>query len=90
MKKSGRKVLSVILMAVMVFALLPVISMPMVVKADDVPQEHQAHDEKDDEKDNYKCHKGWKVIHNWDELKSLGEDGGSGYLVDNIEISETF
>ena len=90
MKKSGRKVLSVILTAVMVFALLPVFSLPMVVKADDVPQEHQAHDEKDDENDNCECHKGWKVIHNWDELKSLGEDGGSGYLVDNIEISETF
>ena len=90
MKKRGRRILSIILTAVMVFALLPVISMPIVVKADDVPQEHQAHDEKDDENDNCKYHKGWKAIHNWDELKSLGEDGGSGYLVDNIEISETF
>ncbi|MBO4784114.1 MAG: hypothetical protein J5521_05155, partial [Lachnospiraceae bacterium] len=77
MKKSGRRILSIILTAVMVFALLPVISMPIVVKADDV-QEHD--------------HNNWVKISTSDQLMKLGEDGGSGYLVNNIniDISETF
>ena len=75
MKKSGRRILSIILTAVMVFALLPVFGKPIVVKADDV-QEHN--------------HNNWDEIRTSDELKKLGKNGGSGYLVNNIEISETF
>ena len=47
MKKNGRRILSFILTAVMIFALLPVIGKPMVVKAEDTPAEHVAHDSKD-------------------------------------------
>ena len=46
MKKSEKRILSFILTAVMIFALLPVIGNPMVVKAEDTPAEHVAHDEK--------------------------------------------
>ena len=91
MKKSGKRILSFILTAVMIFALLPVIGNPMVVKAEDTPAEHVAHDEKcSAEETDCEYHKDWTKISTWTELKSLGEDGGSGYLVDNIEISEAF
>ena len=70
----------------MVFALLPVFSKPMMVKADDIPA-HVAHD-KQDTKDS--LHSNWKKISSWDDLKSLGEDGGSGYLGNNIEIYKRF
>ena len=86
MKKRGRRILSVILTAVMVFALLPVFSKPMMVKADDIPA-HVAHD-KQDTKDS--LHSGWEKISTWDDLKKLGEKGGSGYLVNSIEIPEPF
>ncbi len=86
MKEKGRRILSFILTAVMIFALMPVFGKPMVVKADDAPA-HVAHENKDTDGSN---HSNWKKISSWDDLKSLGEDGGSGYLVDNIEISETF
>ncbi len=87
MKEKGRRVLSFILTAVMVFALLPVFGKPMVVKADDTPAEHVAHENKDTDGSN---HSNWKKISSWDNLKNLGKDGGSGYLSNNIEISETF
>ena len=75
----------------MIFALLPVIGNPMVVKAEDTPAEHVAHDEQcSAEKTDCECHEGWKVISTWEDLKSLGEDGGSGYLVKDIKISERF
>ncbi|MBO4703060.1 MAG: InlB B-repeat-containing protein [Lachnospiraceae bacterium] len=75
MKKSGRRILSIILTAVMIFALLPVFGKPIVVKADDV-QEHD--------------HSNWDEISTSKQLMELGENGGSGYLVNNIEISEPF
>ena len=84
MKKRGRRILSFILTAVMVFALLPVFSKPMMVKAEN-PQGH-VHEDKDTDGSN---HSNWKKISSWDDLKSLGKDGGSGYLVDNIKISRT-
>ena len=40
MKKNGRRILSVILTAVMVFALLPIFGKPMVVKAETMHMEH--------------------------------------------------
>ena len=87
MKKRGRRILSVILTAVMVFALLPVFSKPMVVKADDIPA-HVAHGAYVDKT----CseHAGWEEIKDQAGLEKLGMEGGSGYLADNIEISETF
>jgi len=85
MKEKGRRVLSVILTAVMVFALLPIFGKPMVVKAEN-PQGH-VHDNQDT---NGSLHSGWTKISSWDNLKNLGKDGGSGYLSNNIEISETF
>ena len=89
MKKSGKRILSFILTAVMVFALLPVFGKPMVVKAEDTPAEHVMHAEQcSDQETDCKCHKGWKAISTWKDLKSLGEDGGSGYLVKDIEIYE--
>ena len=71
MKKRGRRILSVILTAVMVFALLPVFSKPMVVKAAD-PQEH-VHDDQDI---NGSQHTGWKRISTWKELEERGKTGG--------------
>ena len=91
MKKRARRILSVILTAVMIFALLPVIGNPMVVKAEDTPAEHVAHDEKcSAEETDCEYHKGWTKISTWTELKSLGEDGGNGYLVNDIKISGIF
>ena len=91
MKKSGKRMVSFILTAVMVFALLPVIGNPMVVKAEDTPAEHVAHDEQcSAEKTDCEHHKGWETISTEKELMELGETGGSGYLVDNIQISEAF
>ena len=86
MKKSGKRMISFILTAFMVFALLPVVSKPMAVKADDIPV-HVAHEDQDT-KDS--LHSGWTKISTWDDLKKLGENGGSGYLGNKIEISETF
>ena len=85
MKEKGRRILSVILTAVMVFALMPVIGNPMVVKAEDTPAEHVAHENKDTDGSN---HSNWEKISSWDDLESLGENGGNGYLVDNIEITK--
>ena len=44
MKKSEKRILSFILTAVMIFALLPVIGKPMVVKAIPSPQTHGEHE----------------------------------------------
>ena len=85
MKKSGKRILSFILTAVMIFALLPVFGKPMVVKAEN-PQGH-VHDNQDT---NGSLHSGWKEISTWKELEDLGKTGGSGYLVNDIEISETW
>ena len=91
MKKSGKRMISFILTAVMVFALLPVIGNPMVVKAEDTPAEHVAHDEQcSAEETDCEYHKGWEKISTEKELMELGETGGSGYLVNNIKISNTF
>ena len=75
MKKSGKRILSIILTAVMIFALLPVFGKPIVVKADDV-QEHD--------------HSNWDEIRTSDQLMELGLTGGNGYLVNDIEIYELF
>ena len=75
MKKNVKRILSFVLMAVMVFALLPVFGMPIVVKADDV-QEHD--------------HSNWVGISSSKQLIELGENGGNGYLVNDIEISKPF
>ena len=75
MKKNVKRILSFVLMAVMVFALLPVFGKPIVVKADDV-QEHD--------------HSNWTKISTSDQLMELGLTGGSGYLTNDIEISEPF
>ena len=91
MKKSGKRMVSFILTAIMVLALLPVIGNPMVVKAEDTPAEHVAHDEQcSAEETDCKYHKGWKPISTEKELMELGETGGSGYLVNSIDISEEF
>ena len=88
MKKSGKRILSFILTAVMVFALLPVFSKPMVVKAETTPEEHHVHDEKDTDKCSY--HKDWKPISNEAELRELCEKkGGSGFLINDISISSS-
>ena len=69
MKEKGRRILSVILTAVTVFALMPVIGNPMVVKAEDTPAEHVAHENKDTDGSN---HSNWEKISSWDDLESLG------------------
>ena len=85
MKKSGKRILSFILTAVMIFVLLPVIGKPMVVKAIPSPQTHGEHE---------KCdmgaleHKGWKSIDDATTLMGIGEKGGYWYLTDNINITE--
>ncbi|SDJ70638.1 Listeria/Bacterioides repeat-containing protein [Lachnospiraceae bacterium G41] len=86
MKKDGRRILSVILTAVMVFALLPVFSKPMVVKADDAPtgnHEHGAHADKTCEE-----HEGWEEIKDQAGLEKLGTEGGKGYLTNDIKIND--
>ena len=69
----------------MIFALLPVFGKPIEVKAAD-PQEH-VHENQDTKGSD---HSGWEKISTWDDLKKLGEKGGSGYLGNNIEISKRF
>ena len=86
MKKSEKRILSFILTAVMIFALLPVIGKPMVVKAIPSPQTHGEHE---------KCdmgaleHKGWKSISDAASLMSIGGKDGYWFLTDDIEITET-
>ena len=86
MKKSGRKVLSVILAAVMVFALLPIISRPMVVEAETTLPTNHTHGEHAD--GTCSDHVGWRAISTQDELKTLCEGGGKGYLKKNIDVTE--
>ena len=89
MKKIVKRILSFILTAVMVFALLPVIGNPMVVKAEDTPAEHVAHDEQcSAEETDCEYHKGWKSISDAASLMSIGEKDGYWYLTDNINITE--
>ncbi len=89
MKKSVKRILSFILTAVMIFALLPVIGNPMVVKAEDTPAEHVAHDEQcSAEETDCEYHKGWKSIKDATTLMGIGEKGGYWYLTDNINITE--
>ena len=89
MKKSVKRILSFILTAVMIFALLPVIGNPMVVKAEDTPAEHVAHDEKcSAEETDCEYHKGWKPIGDATTLMGIGEKDGYWYLTDNINITE--
>ncbi|SDJ64949.1 Listeria/Bacterioides repeat-containing protein [Lachnospiraceae bacterium G41] len=84
MKKSGRKVLSVILTAVMVFALLPVFGKPMVLEA--APGTH-THNRTDN-----LAHLGWMPIATKADLQKwmLKQNEGtsvSGYLIDDITIN---
>ena len=77
MKKNGRRILSVILTAVMVFALLPVFGKPMVVKAETTPTSNHAHGAYADKT----CseHAEWSEISSQADLKTLCEGGGNGY-----------
>ena len=86
MKKRGRRILSVILTAVMVFALLPVFSKPMVVKADDAPA-HVPHTEQDDR--GCRLHGVSMPISTEYDLKQLLEYRFEGYLINDIEITDT-
>ena len=87
MKKNGRRILSFILTAVMVFALLPVIGNPMVVKAEDTPAEHVAHDSKDTDGSCHHDTDGWVKITRYNELNDLLTHGGNGYLNNNIKLT---
>ena len=82
MKKSGRKVLSIIMAAVMVFALLPVFSMPMAVKA--APEKHTHNGTNDS------AHEGWMAIATEEDYRKLINDGGSGYLANDITINKPY
>jgi len=84
MKKSVRKVLSIIMAAVMVFALLPIISRPMVVKAETTLPTNHTHGEHAD--GTCSEHVGWSAISTQDELKTLCEGGGKGYLTADINL----
>ncbi len=73
----------------MIFALLPVFGKPMVVKAEDTPAEHVAHDKKcSAEETDCEYHKGWKPIDDATTLMGIGEKGGYWYLTDNINITK--
>ena len=87
MKKSGKRILSFILTAVMVFALLPVFGKPMLVKAETTPTSNHAHGAYADKT----CseHAGWSEISSQADLKTLCEGGGNGYLKDSINVTET-
>ena len=84
MKKSGRKILSVILTAVMVFALLPVFGKPMVLEAASGTHTHNRTDNL--------AHLGWMPIatkadfQKW-MLKQNEGTSVSGYLIDDITIN---
>ena len=86
MKKSGKRILSFILTAVMVFALFPVFGKPMVVKAIPSPQDHAEHEDCDM---GALEHKGWKSISDAASLMSIGGKDGYWFLTDNINITET-
>ena len=87
MKEKGRRFLSIILTAVMIFALLPVFSKPMVVKAETTPTDNHTHGAHADKT----CseHEGWDEISSQADLKTLCEGGGNGYLKDSINVTET-
>ena len=86
MKKSEKRILSFILTAVMIFALLPVFGKPMVVKAIPSPQDHAEHEDCDM---GALEHKGWKSISDAASLMSIGGKDGYWFLTDDIEITET-
>ncbi len=70
----------------MIFALLPVIGKPMVVKAIPSPQDHAEHEDCDM---GALEHKGWKSISDSASLMSIGGKDGYWFLTDDIEITET-
>lgn len=85
MKKSVKRVLSFILSAVMVLMLLPIISRPMMVEAEETDQvvahTHGAKVEKCSE------HDGWTPISTGEQLGYLCRSGGKGYLTENITVN---
>ena len=87
MKKSGRKILSVILTAVMVFALLPVFGTPMIVEAAPIDYYYHTHEYSDTGKVAlHVFHIGWSKITSEEDLKNLLLYGGNGYLLNDITI----
>ena len=84
MKKNGRRVLSFILTTVMVFALLPIISKPLIVEAD--ATEPAKHNHGEHAALNCSEHVGWDAIGDAAALNTLCSDGGKGYLTANIDI----
>ena len=65
----------------MIFALLPVIGKPMVVKAIPSPQDHAEHEDCDM---GALEHKGWKSISDAASLMSIGGKDGYWFLTDDI------
>ena len=79
MRKNGKRILSFILMAVMIFALLQVVCTPMSVKA--APKQHKEHTES-------QSHDEWTKISSEEELRAFfANKGGKGYLTKTITLN---
>ncbi|MCR4648794.1 MAG: DUF4214 domain-containing protein [Lachnospiraceae bacterium] len=84
MKKMLQKNLMIILMALMFIVSVAFISIPMTAYA--APAIHTAH--KGSDKDGSK-HEGWTAISSENDLKELGEKGGSAFLTKDITIKKS-
>ena len=85
MRKNGKRILSFILTAVMVFALLPIIGSPMVAEAVGTSKE-ESHTHGKGADGNCSEHMGWTPISTETELLNLCKNGGKGYLTEDILI----
>ena len=84
MKKSGRKVISIILTAVMVLALLPIITRPIIAEAETTLPTNHTHGAHAD--GTCSEHVGWIAISNEDDFGNLYSQGGKGYLTADINL----
>ena len=89
MRKNGKRILSFVLTAVMVFALLPIIGSPMVAEAVGTSKE-ESHTHGKGADGNCSEHNGWTPISTETELIDLCIYGGKGYLTADITASTIY
>ena len=84
MKRNVKRLLSFILATALVIAIMPIISKPMVAKADTTQETNHTHGAHAD--GSCSDHAGWTPISTEAELITLCNNGGKGYLTSDISI----
>ncbi len=75
-----------VLMAFMILFIMPFFGVPLKAKAE-LSEVHTAHTGSDTDGSK---HEGWTPISSEADLKNFGENGGCGYLTNDIELTEVF